>query len=137
MDPRMGLKRFSAILASLALAGCASSSAPDLCGTPVTLTFTASPRPTFSWAPNCRVDNVLVEIPLASSTGFASDVTWQIAARADGVGADAPLWYGVAPLFMRELVSPEPLQAGRFYRVRIYANDVMVGELNFQHWPPD
>ena len=122
-----------------AVAGCDSSSGPDLsmCSGSVALTLNVSPTPTLSWTPNCRVDHVLVEIPLPPSTGEGSDVTWQIAARIEGQGAAAPLPYGVVPLSMQELVAAEPLQAGAFYRIRIYSSDVTVGELNVQYWPPD
>ena len=64
-------------------------------------------------------------------------MTWQVAARVEGQGVGAPLPYGVVPPNMQELVVAEPLQAGAFYRIRIYASDVTVGELNVQYWPPD
>jgi hypothetical protein len=124
---------------TVAVAGCTSSSGPDLrmCSGSVALTFTVSPTPTLSWTPNCRVDHVLVEVPLPPSTGGGSDVTWQIAARVEGQGVAAPLRYGVVPQSMQELVAAEALQAGNFYRIRIYATEVTVGELNLQYWPPD
>lgn len=120
-------------------AGCDNSSGPDLsmCSGSVTLTFTAAPAATLSWTPNCRVDHVVVEVPLPPSIGGGSDVTWQITARGEGEGAAAPLRYGAIPGGMEELVAAEPLVAGRFYRVRLFASDVMVSELNFQYWPPD
>jgi hypothetical protein len=124
-------------LATVALAGCSDASGPALCTDPVTVTFAASPTPSFSWAPNCQVDHVLVETPLPPSVGLGAEVSWQIAARVGGEGIAAPLRYGVAPLFMEELVPADPLQPSRFYLVRIYANDVMVGQLSFQYWPPD
>lgn len=133
----MRLKPRHVILTAVALAGCDSASGPALCSAPVTLTFTASPSPTFAWAPNCRVDKVLIETPLPPSVGLGSEISWQIVARAEGAGTAAPLRYGVVPLFMRELVPAKPLQAGRFYTARIYASDVIVGQLSFQYWPPD
>ena len=135
----MRLSQCSALYAFTAVALASCGTGPDLsmCSDPVTVTFTASPTPTFSWAPNCRVDHVLVETPLPPSVGLTSEVNWQIAARAEGEGVAAPLRYGVVPLFMRELVPADPLQAGRFYLVRIYAGDVSVGQLSFQYWPPD
>ena len=131
---------FSYALIALALAlvaGCARSTAPDVCSGSTTLSFVGSPTPTLSWTPNCRVDDVLVEVPLPPSSGGGSDVTWQITARVGGHGVAAPLRYGIVPFGMQELVAAEPLQAGAFYHVRIQASEVTVGELSFQYWPPD
>jgi hypothetical protein len=127
------------VFLTTAVAGCSSSSGPDLsmCSGSVALAFTAAPTPTLSWTPNCRVDHLLVEVPLPPSTGGGSDVTWQVAARVEGQGVAAPVRYGVVPQSMQELVAAKPLQAGSFYRIRINASNVTVGELNFQYWPPD
>lgn len=136
---QLAFRRYAmAALAAIPVAGCTSSSGPDLpmCAAPVTLTFTASPAPTLSWTPNCLVDHVLVEEPLPPSVG-GSHFIWQINGRSDGQGAAAPLEYGTVPASMQELIAAEPLQAGHSYRVRIYTNDVTVSELGLTYWPPD
>jgi hypothetical protein len=124
-------------LVTAAVAACDTSSGPDLsmCSGSVQLTLNNTPTPTLSWTPNCRVDHVLVEVPLPPSTGGGFDVTWQIAAWVEGQGVSAPLPYGSVAPVMQELVAAEPLQAGAFYRIRISAGDVTVGELSIQYWP--
>ncbi|MGH8543576.1 MAG: hypothetical protein ACREX3_08085 [Gammaproteobacteria bacterium] len=136
----LNLDRHALIAVVLAAgAGCNTASGPDLpmCSGSVVLTLNVSPTPTLVWTPNCRVDHVLVEVPLPPSSGGGSDVTWQIAVLAEGQGVVAPVPYGVVPPSMQELVAAEPLQAGAFYRIRIYASEVTVGDLNVQYWPPD
>ncbi len=136
MTPRA---RFGvAALVAATLARCSSASGPELlpCSGPVTLTFVASPTPTFSWSPNCLVDHVFVDEPLPPSVG-GFHFMWQITARAEATGAAAPLEYGTVPESMQESIAAEPLQVAHSYRARIYANEVLVGERGFTYSPPD
>jgi len=137
MRPSLTRFRVAALLTG-ALARCSSGSGPDLsmCSGPVTFTFVASPTPTFSWSPNCLVDHVLVEEPLPPSFG-GFHFMWQITARAEVMGAAAPLEYGAVPESMQENIAAEPLQVAHSYRARIYANEVLVGERGFTYSAPD
>src|SRR5690348_5539985 len=136
---RLAYRRYAvAALATTALAYCTSSLGPALptCSGSVKLTFAATPAPNLSWTPNCLVDHVLADEPLPPSVG-GFNFMWQIVARSKGQGAAAPLEYGTVPPSMQELIAAKPLLACHSYRVRIYANDVTVSEVQFTYWPPD
>src|SRR5947207_3278620 len=119
--------------AAAPLLGCSGATGPTLaaCTTPVTVTTTSTVDPTFSWAPNCLVDQVTVEEDIAPSAG-GPQTRWIITARVTGQGTGAPLGYGQVPPAMQEVVSPISLVAGHEYSVRVYAPTMQVGVAVFR-----
>jgi hypothetical protein len=118
------------LVAAIGVLGCRNSSSPSfpICSESVTLTASTSLPATFSWTPNCLIDHLLVEEPLAPSVG-AFHFLWQIVARSEGQGAASPLRYGRVPSGMQELIPAEPLLTGHSYWVRVYGKNAIVGEV--------
>ncbi len=129
-----GIRQLAALaFAAAPLLGCSGATGPKLaaCTTPVTVTTTSTIDPTFSWTPNCLVDQVTVEEDIASSAG-GPQARWIITARVTGQGTGAPLGYGQLPPAMQEVVSPVSLVSGHEYSVRVYAPNMQVGVAVFR-----
>jgi len=122
-------RRLAAVVLATGLLLCWScATGPDLvaCTGPVTVTTTSDLDPTFSWTPNCLVDQLSVEADIAPSAG-GPQPRWLIAARVTGRGAGAPLRYGHVPFTMEEALSASPLVAGHEYTVRVFASGTQIG----------
>ncbi len=101
--------------AVVALLSCSEATEP-VCTGSVTVTATSAATPTFSWAPNCLVDQVYVEESIAPSAG-GPQPRWIIASRVPGRGTPSPLTYGQVPFSMREVLAGSTLVVGHHYRV--------------------
>src|SRR5258706_14778322 len=113
MQPR---GRLAALLfAAIALLGCSEPTEP-VCTGSVTVTATSAATPTFSWAPNCLVDQVYVEESIAPSAG-GPQPRWIIASQVPGRGTPSPVTYGEVPFSMREVFADSALVVGHHYRV--------------------
>jgi hypothetical protein len=127
-------------LIPLACVACDGATGPDLvpCTDPLTVTITAhTARPTFSWAPNCLIDQISVEEVLPPSVG-GNQMTWILTARAPGLGVGAPLQYGAVPFRMQEFLHAADLSFQYTYLVRVYGAGTMLGETSFSPpFPPD
>src|SRR6266540_1106056 len=95
-------RRLAAVVLATGLLLCWScATGPDLvaCTGPVTVTTTSGLDPTFSWTPNCLVDQLSVEADIAPSAG-----------------GPQPRW-----------LSASPLVAGHEYTVRVFASGTQIG----------
>lgn len=103
------------VLLGLSSLACGDSpvTEPDVlavCATTVRVTATAGTTPTFDWSPRCRVGGVLIE-PIERGIGDR----WSI--RSDSNTIAPPLPYGVEPAGARTVAPPQPLEAGKDYRI--------------------
>jgi hypothetical protein len=134
-------RRIVPCLAIVALAGCEvlSPRTPiEGCHETVSVQVDLGPAPAFNWMPGCGVSRVVVMTPDPSSP--YERVVWAFfAPESDPVGPGVR--YGVSPRRATVWTQPEPLEAGRQYRVIVtytVGEDVRAGggEAVFT-WQPD
>jgi hypothetical protein len=118
MSPILNIKaRLTAVaFAAVPLLSCSGATEPACSGV-LTITAASTTQPTFSWTPNCRVDQLYVEEEIVPSAG-GPQPRWIIESRVLGRGTPSPVTYGRVPfLTMREVLAPVNLVVGHQYRV--------------------
>jgi hypothetical protein len=109
---RSALRPVVAVASIAAAPGCAPERAVyadrPFCATPVPLTASAGPAPTFSWPGGCRVWALRVE------DAGSRAVLWSTGK--DDESLDGPVTYGRAPAGASVGGAAEPLHVGRSYR---------------------
>ena|SRR5882762_5356879 len=109
---RLTAVAFAAVL----LLSCSGATEPACSGV-LTMAAASTTQPTFSWTPNCRVDQLYVEEEIVPSAG-GPQPRWIIASRVQGRGTPSPVTYGQLPFItMREVLAPANLVVGHQYRV--------------------
>ena len=97
-------------------------------------------RPSFAWTPNCGI-SFLGVYAVTSTSGQLGTAVWGFNAPEDEpIGPNVT--YGAAPARASVWTGPEPLEAGKTYRITVWytvGGDVVVAEgtTTFTWWPPD
>jgi hypothetical protein len=122
---------WSALVLAAALS-CGGSTEPlAACVAPVSISVGTGTSPTFSWSPACGIDRLVVSEPGPPSQGFGFIPRWAI--REDGRLIEPLVRYAEAPAGTTVEISPEPLVAGRAYRIEVFGS---TGSLGFQSFTP-
>lgn len=113
-------KPFSVAVGIALVAGCHGPVEPRLlpvCEYPTTISVTSGLKPVFSWSPECRAGELIVD-PI-------SDVVdnWVIQGAGHTDGLVQPLRYGSSPDSTVTIVSPMPLVDYQQDRVRLLVAD--------------
>jgi hypothetical protein len=129
----MNIRFFRLALVVIGASACVALDGPavPLCPANTTVSATLGARPSFSWTPECRIDQIWVTAVLAPSAGPGLQFEWTAATRPPVRGGLAPISYGQAPLGMETTYGPTSLVHGRQYQVMIFGGGAMVGQAYF------
>ena len=104
------------------LLACSDGTGPDpdrICSTPVSVTVSRSTTPVVSWAPGCRVNQVVIHEP-----GPQFSLAWATFFRADSNLMVPPVRYGIMPTGAQQLPdNPQALTVGTTYIIDVAVSD--------------